>query len=393
MSSKLLAVLALCSFFVGLDSIITVPLLPEMTQSANMPEKLGALLVTAYALVYMLSAPLFGALSDRWGRKRLILCGMLVLGVGTLLTGWASSFPALLAFRALTGLGAGMIEPTVFALIGDRVPYEQRGRATGIVMGALIGSTLFGVPLGTYFAQFGSWRWTFWGIGILAFVVLLVISWGIPQDRPQKSAAGAASGLLGRSFRAALSSRSVFFALLSTFLWFGALQGMFSNIGTYYHLTFQLDVRQIGLILMLAGFGSVLGNVIGGRMADKLGKKVVIGLASIACAFGVLGISLIEASIATAIMVHVAWATAFGFGQAALTALASELHPEVRGTVMSLNSSAMYAGMVVASAASAPLLQQIGFAPIGVMCALASLLVWPISRAIREQHPVSVSQR
>lgn len=86
--NKMLAALALCTFFVGWDSLVTVPLLPAITEETGVPRDLGALLlVTAYALAYLISAPVFGAISDRVGRKRMILLGMLVLAVGTALTG------------------------------------------------------------------------------------------------------------------------------------------------------------------------------------------------------------------------------------------------------------------------------------------------------------------
>ncbi|SDI67082.1 Major Facilitator Superfamily protein [Alteribacillus bidgolensis] len=72
----LLPVLALCSFLVGFDTIVTVPLIPTMVKDTNLPIDLGGLLVTSYAVAYAISAPIFGAISDRWGRKKMLLLGM-----------------------------------------------------------------------------------------------------------------------------------------------------------------------------------------------------------------------------------------------------------------------------------------------------------------------------
>jgi len=382
---KILAVSAACSFFVGLDSIITVPLLPTIAKSASIPMNLGALLVSVYALVYMISAPIFGAISDKAGRKRMIFIGMLVLGLGTLLTGFGQDFASLLCFRAITGLGAAMLEPSIFALIGDKFPYEQRGRAVGTVMGALIGSTLFGVPLGAYFTQIVSWRWTFWGIGLLALFMLLAIFLCLPKEQPKKNIPDSSVPSVMQPFRIAFSNMSVLLALVATLLWFGGLQGMFANIGFYYNHYFQLTVSQIGFILMAAGFGSVIGNIVGGKLADKVGKKVVVGCASVFTAAGVLGVSLISENLILAIVVHVLWSTAFGFGHAALTAFISELSPSVRGTVLSLNSSAMYAGMMGATAISATMLYQSTFTAIGIFCALSTLLVLPITIVLKSK--------
>jgi len=81
-----------------------------------------------------------------------------------------------------------MLEPGIMAWVGDKIPYSQRGRAMGIVVGALIASTLLGVPIGAYVAQLVSWRWTFWGIGAAALLMLIPMAAFIPPDG--KSGAG-----------------------------------------------------------------------------------------------------------------------------------------------------------------------------------------------------------
>ncbi|MFC4769914.1 hypothetical protein [Effusibacillus consociatus] len=92
-----------------------------------------------------------------------------------------------------------------------------------------------------------------------------------------------------------------------------------------------------------------------------------------------------------AIVVHVLSATALGFGQSALTALVSELDPNARGAVLALNSSAMYAGMVSATAISAALLQFGSFLSIGIMCAVAALAVLPITSYLVKEHEANRS--
>jgi multidrug resistance protein len=324
--SKVLAVLCLCSFFVGWDSLVTVPLLPAITEDTGVPRDLGALLVTAYALAYLLSAPIFGAISDRVGRKRMILLGMLVLGIGTALIGLGNGLTTLLLFRALTGVGAGMVEPSVYALIGNRFPYGERGRSIGLVTGMLIASTLSGVPLGGYLAEVISWRYTFWIIGLLAVAALVAVHLGIPNDRPEAEVGGgrghssALRSTLGQ-FRAAFSTASVFFALLATFLWFGGLQGTFASVGLFYSRYFGFDEAQNGLVLMVAGLGSVVGSVIGGRLSDRLGKRAVVGASSVVAAASVFAlVSVATGSLPFAVSSHVLWAVAFASGQAALPA-------------------------------------------------------------------------
>ena len=114
-------------------------------------------------------------------------------------------------------------------------------------------------------------------------------------------------------------------------------------------------------------------------MADKLGKGIVVSIASIVVSISVMIFSLSIENLVIAIIVHIMWSLFIGFGQASLTALISELKPAVRGTVMALNSSAMYIGMTIASGvASLAVSNGLPFFSLGIMCAIASLLVLPI---------------
>lgn len=391
----LLLSLALCSFFIGLDSLVIVPLLPLIAHDTSISLDRAALLVMAYALAYALAAPLFGAWSDSRGRKQTIIFGLVVLSAGTILTGTAHGLVAIVLFRALTGIGAAMIEPSVFALVGDRFPYAERGRVMGIVIGAMIAATLFGVPAGGFLATLGSWRLTFWLVGAAIAVTLLLVVSGIPAD---KSAVQKNRLQLSTSFRnlaAVLTEPSVILALLATFLWYGGLQGMFANIGIYYHLHYDLTVAENGMVIMLAGTGSVLGSLFGGQLADRLGKGTVLGYSALMTASAVFALSRLPGTLWSAILIHICWATAFGAGQAALTSLVSQLIPNSRGSVLALNSAAMFAGMAAATAASSALLSDGSFINIGILCTVATALVIPLIPAllngVNDQAPASMA--
>ncbi|MGD2054059.1 MAG: MFS transporter [Gammaproteobacteria bacterium] len=385
---RLLTVLAACSFFVGLDSLITVPLLPAIVASSSLAKESGVFLVTAYALAYMLTAPIFGALSDYWGRKRLLVAGVLVLAAGTALTGLGDGLVSLMVYRSITGIGAGMIQPAVFAMIGDSVTFEKRGRAMGIVTGAMVASTLFGVPAGAFLAQTGSWQTTFWIVAGLALLLLIPLRWLPKEEMKQSDGWRLALRSTGGLFHTAISSRVVGYALIATFLWYGGLQGLFANIGLFYDQSYDLNTAEIGQVIMLAGLGSFIGSVWGGRLADRFGKKVAITCAGVITVIAVANLPFLTRQLELTIGVHVIWAMAFSVGQTALTALISELRPEVRGTVMSLNSAAMFAGMMVLTGLSSPLLQAGGFAFVGYLCAVASLLAVMIARFRLTDNPL-----
>lgn len=376
---SMIRILAIVAFFVGLDSLLVAPLLPVITETISIPDGSGGLLITIYALCYGITAPVFGTMSDRVGRKRMIIIGFAIFSISTFCTGLAKSFEILLLFRGLTGLSGAMIMPSIFALVGDKVTYESRGKAMGTIMGAMIGSTVIGVPIGAFLSEIGNWQWTFYSIGLLTLFLTLLINHILRNEKEREDVHVSLTETVDAPLKMTVVNISVLFALLATFLWTIGLHGMFSYIGVYYGDNFGLSVGKIGIVIFLAGVGSVAGNILGGKLADKIGKKSVIVIASIVSSISVMLFSLSTENLVIAIIVHIIWSLFIGFGQASLTALISELKPAVRGTIMALNSSAMYIGMTIASGvASLAISNGFPFFSLGTICAIASLLVLPI---------------
>ncbi|MDD0817586.1 MFS transporter [Bacillus cereus] len=376
---SMIRILAIVAFFVGLDSLLVAPLLPVITETISIPDGSGGLLITIYALCYGITAPVFGMMSDRIGRKRMIIIGFIIFSISTFCTGLAKHFEILLLFRGLTGLSGAMIMPSIFALVGDKVTYESRGKAMGTIMGAMIGSTVIGVPIGAFLSEIGNWQWTFYSIGFLTLFLTLLINHILRNEKERDDVHVSLTETVDAPLKMTVVNISVLFALLATFLWTIGLHGMFSYIGVYYENNFGISVGKIGIVIFLAGVGSVAGNILGGKLADKIGKKSVIVIASIVSSISVMLFSLSTENLVIAIIVHIIWSLFIGFGQASLTALISELKPAVRGTVMALNSSAMYIGMTIASGvASLAISNGFPFSSLGTICAIASLLVLPI---------------
>lgn len=268
--------------------------------------------------------------------------------------------------------------PSIFALVGEKVTYESRGKVMGTIMGAMVGSTVIGVPIGAFLSEVGNWQWTFYSIGLLTLFLTILVNYILENEKPRNKEHVSKAKTLGASLKTALVNISVLFALLATFLWTIGLHGMFSYIGVYYGNNFGLTVGEIGIVIFLAGIGSVAGNILGGKLADKIGKRNVISITSIVVSISVMVFSLSIGNLVTAITVHIIWSLFIGFGQSSLTALISELKPDVRGTVMALNSSAMYIGMTIASGvASLAVSNGLPFSSLGIMCGIASLLVLP----------------
>lgn len=188
---KIIVMLAVMSglFLVALDQTIISTALGAITREFNSFSSLG-LIVTAYLLTSTVTVPLAGKLSDMYGRRIVLLSGVTIFTVGSLLGGIAPSVEWLIAWRALQGLGGGIITANAFAIVGDLFVPRERGKWQGMI-GAVFGmSSVIGPLLGGWLtdgqALFGlttDWRWTFFINVPVGMVAALIIASYCPSFR------------------------------------------------------------------------------------------------------------------------------------------------------------------------------------------------------------------
>jgi EmrB/QacA subfamily drug resistance transporter len=130
---------------------------------------------SAYMVAEMAGMPIFGKLSDMFGRKKFFIFGLIVFLLGSILCGTAESIVQLSIYRAIQGIGGGALIPIAFTIMFDTVPVEQRGKLGGL-FGAVFGlSSIFGPLLGAYITDYVSWHWVFYvniPLGLLALIFI-----------------------------------------------------------------------------------------------------------------------------------------------------------------------------------------------------------------------------
>ncbi len=130
---------------------------------------------SAYMVAVMAGMPIFGKLSDMFGRKRFFIFGLIVFLVGSILCGLAQSIVQLSIFRAIQGIGGGALMPIAFTIVFDVFPVEQRGKMTGL-LGAVFGlSSVAGPLLGAYITEYIGWHWIFYVNIPLGLISLFLI--------------------------------------------------------------------------------------------------------------------------------------------------------------------------------------------------------------------------
>jgi EmrB/QacA subfamily drug resistance transporter len=192
--SKLIIMLSVMAsmFLVALDQTIIATALGKIVEEFNAFDSLSWI-VTAYLLTTTITVPIAGKMSDLFGRKLILLIGVAIFGIGSLLSGMSGNVEQLIAWRALQGIGGGIITANAFTIVGDLFAARERGKWQGLI-GAVFGlSSIVGPLLGGWLTDahnvFGlttDWRWTFFinvPVAILAFTVITIFCPPLKHDK------------------------------------------------------------------------------------------------------------------------------------------------------------------------------------------------------------------
>jgi EmrB/QacA subfamily drug resistance transporter len=162
-------------FLAALDQSIVGTALPRITSELGGLDKLSWV-VTAYLLTATASTPLWGKISDLYGRRLLFQIAIVTFLVGSLLSGFSQNIDQLIAFRAVQGLGGGGLMALAMATIGDVIPPRERGRYQGYFAAVFGTSSVLGPVLGGWFADGPGWQWIFFVNVPIGLVALFVTS-------------------------------------------------------------------------------------------------------------------------------------------------------------------------------------------------------------------------
>lgn len=276
-----LLALALSAFAIGTTEFVIMGLLPEVAHDLAVSIPSAGLLVSGYALGVAVGAPVLAVLTSRLPRKAALQLLMALFIAGNALCAAAGDYRMLMIARIVTSFAHGSFFGIGAVVAASLVPREKQASAIALMFTGLTLANVLGVPFGTFVGQNFGWRVSFWivaGLGVLAFA-------GVTALVPNRHDTGPVG--LAREVRV-LKDPQVWLALAMTVLGFGGVFVVFTYIAPILEQVSGFSPRAVTLILVLFGAGLTVGNVVGGRLADRALMPSLMGiLVALALVMGV----------------------------------------------------------------------------------------------------------
>ncbi len=346
-SNKNVIILSFALIVVSLGFGMVIPIFPFYIERMGGGGKELGLLVAVAAFTELIFGPVWGGISDRVGRKPILMLGMVGYGVSSVLFGLATQLWMLYAARALSGVLSAATASTAMAYIGDSTSDEDRGGGMGIlgaagglglILGPGFGGWLGGVALATpFFASAG-----------LAFMSMLMLLFLLPESLPKEARQPADEKIktiqFGELWRALSSPIGIL--LLMAFLASFGLANFEAVFGLYALEKFSYGPERVGMILAVVGLVSTVGKVFTGTLTRRWGDASVIKTSLFTGSIGFL-VLLLANTYPTILLATGFFILSKTFLRPAVFSLTSKQATVGQGVAMGLSNSFMSLGRIV----------------------------------------------
>jgi DHA1 family inner membrane transport protein len=262
--------LAAASFGIGTTEFVIMGLLPDVARSLSATIPQAGYLVSGYALGVVIGAPIVAMATAGIPRKTALLALMALFTIGNLGCALAPDYWLLMTARVVTAFAHGAFFGIGAVVASNLVPREQRTQAASLMFAGLTLANVLGVPFGTALGQAAGWRAAFWAVVVIGIVAFLAITRFVPSGMP------GTRGGLAKEFRA-LGRWPVLLPMLISTMASVSMFSLFTYITPLLEEVTGLTPHGVTGALLAIGVGLTIGNLIGGRLADRNLLSTIIG--------------------------------------------------------------------------------------------------------------------
>ncbi len=363
----LIPVLSAANFVIGMGAFVLIGMLTPLGEGLGITPARTGWIMTTYALAYAVLSPLLVSLTGQIGRRRVLAFALGTFAAANLLSALAVNEAMLHGARILAAAGAGVMTPVTAAVAAGLSAEEERGKALAAVFFGLTLAQVLGVPVGSWIAYTFGWRVAFGVVVMLAIPVIIMVWRVVP--------AGLAFQVvtlrdLGRTLGEARTMLAVMFT--TTFL--TGIYVVYTYLAPLLEDTMGYGRDGITMVLVVFGLGAVGGNLLGGRMTDRIGPFRTLICLSIIQFVTMPLLSLLPLPDIWVFVICGLWSV-FGWSfMAAQQVRIISIAPESAAIVLALNAAAIYIGAAIGSAIGSAVISGYGVTGLGVAGGFVALL-------------------
>ena len=272
----ILFALWLMMFSASSQVVIVIPILPEISQTLGINELWQGVLLGSYAFALGLSAVVTGPISDRVGRRRILIIGASLMSVALVLHTVAASFTLLLIMRTLAGVGGGILSGGSVAYIGDYFPYDRRGWANGWVMSGTAFGQIAGVPIGKLLATAYGYRWPFVMFAVTMGLAAVLIWYVVPAVNAHLDPQRLTVRRMVKKYVRLVRRSEIVAAVATYFLMFLGIGLFASFLPTWLEVEIGISGSQIALLFAVGGLANIIAAPVAGHISDSTGRKPLV---------------------------------------------------------------------------------------------------------------------
>ncbi len=361
--------------------MIISPILPQIGEQLGIPDAVLGTLVTAYGITLGLFAIISGPISDKVGRRRILLLGAGIMTVALASHVFVVGYVSFLFVRVLAGVAGGVLTGAAVSYIGDFFPYNRRGWATGWVMSGSAAGQIVGIPLGITLAGAFGFRAPFYLFAFTMAITFALIWARVPQPSVEPVPGRLTVRRVIRNYRDLLRRPEVAAASAAFFLMFLGVSLFVVYLPTWLEQKLGAGPSAIALLFVVGGIANVLAGPQAGKISDRVGRK---GIVLTSC----VGLSIVM--VLTTPLVRSFWVACVLFFLT-MVMVAMRISPfsalltglvdaRQRGSLLSLTVALGNVGFGLGGAVAGPFYARMGYGSntvIGAISVLAmGLIVW-----------------
>jgi predicted MFS family arabinose efflux permease len=382
-SSEGLIVFALWLLVFSASSQIMImsPILPQIGAELDITDAVLGTLVSAYSLMVGVFAIMAGPVSDKIGRRRILLLGTAAMTVALTLHHFITGYVSFLVLRVLAGMAGGILSGAAVSYVGDYFPYGRRGWATGWVMSGTAFGQIAGIPIGIVLAGAFGFKAPFYLFAVTMALTYILIWAKVPQPDVKRTEGRLTFKRAVAGYADLLRRKEIAAACFAFFTMFLGVSFYVVYFPTWLERSMGATAGGIAILFMVGGIANVIAGPRAGRLSDRIGRKRIVILSCVGLSITMLLTTVLVREfwmafpLFFAVMILVAMR--ISPFSALLTALVSD---ERRGSLLSLTVALGQVGFAFGGAVAGPLFAKYGYWSNTIIAALSVLtmgiIVW-----------------